>query len=173
MAGFLRDTPTGQLLRAIGFKSWLPFPEEVSGYQPPAISTLSRVEPSIGSPDLEHNPSKVSATVDIATINVLEKGSQRRLTDNGSNDALIVSWYDHDQENPRNWSDRKKIWVMLVINLYTFVVYCTASIVTPGTSYIAAKYAVSETVASLILSMYVFGCKYSSIPRAIVHSNNL
>ncbi len=46
--------------------------------------------------------------------------------------------------NPRNWSKRKKQWVLTIVVLYTFVVYSGASIVTPAASLVMAKYKVSH-----------------------------
>jgi DHA1 family multidrug resistance protein-like MFS transporter len=74
----------------------------------------------------------------------------------------VVQWYSsEDDDNPRNWSFAKKSWVVVGLSLYTFVVYCTASIITPLHGMGMVKWQVSEPVISLGLSMYVLGCKSS------------
>lgn len=46
---------------------------------------------------------------------------------------------------------------MVVISVYTFVVYCTASIITPTVEIVMERYHISAEVAALGLSLYVFG----------------
>lgn len=88
-----------------------------------------------------------------AALAVEEHDIARRLS---SRD--IVTWYsDKNEENPRNWSDLKKGWVISVLTLYTFVVYCTASIITPTAEFVMQRCNVSIDVASVGLSMYVVG----------------
>lgn len=161
----IRDTPAGQLLRTLGFKSWLLFPDERPDFQMPTFAALNEVGELAETTKLERSMSKVSATIDVP---------KARLPEKGLSDAKIVSWYDKDDtENPRNWSDSKKNWTMLVIVLYTFVVYCSASIIAPTAEFAMARYNVSQDVASLGLSMYVFGCKYYSFrARAMNRSTN-
>ena len=71
---------------------------------------------------------------------------------------IPVSWdTEEDADNPRNWSSAKKNWLLMIVVLYTFVVYCGASIVTPASNAVAAKYNASIDAANLSLSMYVLG----------------
>ena len=51
------------------------------------------------------------------------------------------------------------MWTLTVVNLYTFVVYLTASVITPTAGAIMERYNISLVVASLGLSMYVVGCE--------------
>ena len=46
-----------------------------------------------------------------------------------ANGLTLVDWYKTDDPaNPQNWSQKKKAFVALQIDLYTFVVYCGSSI---------------------------------------------
>ncbi|KAI7549149.1 MFS general substrate transporter [Hortaea werneckii] len=75
-----------------------------------------------------------------------------------SGDVILVGWYhDSDPENPQNWSVGKKAMVTSALWLYTFTVYCASAIYTPSVEGVQAEYQVGHTVASLGLSLYVFG----------------
>lgn len=75
-----------------------------------------------------------------------------------SDGTILVDWYTTDDpENPQNWSSKKKGLVVLQIYLYTLAVYMGSAIYTPSIPYVVEQMGVSETVASLGLSMYVLG----------------
>ncbi|KAI1623466.1 MFS transporter [Exophiala viscosa] len=65
--------------------------------------------------------------------------------------------HDQDPEHPRNWTAKKKCFIVFVICLYTFVVYCASAICVPSIPYLVVKYDVSEITASLVLATYVLG----------------
>ena len=154
MADSIRDTPAGEFLRFVGFKSSLCYPEERADYQPPCIPVLADDIPSSDEKDLEKSIPKTSATTAAS-----EEEKARPLSGKDLSSEIVVSWTENDKNNPRNWSSRKKTWTVAIINLYTFVVYCTASIITPTGDFIVRKFNVSIIVASLGLSMYVVGCR--------------
>lgn len=154
---FLRDTPAGQLLRALGYQSWLPYPEEADAFQVPRFTTVTSEVLPEGDLTLEKTSSKVSAIAHVPQSEI-----SRRFSENGICDVSIVHWYENDPENPRNWSNLKKNWTLLVIVLYTFVVYGGASIIAPTAEFVMARYHVSPDVANLGLSMYIVGCKLES-----------
>lgn len=69
---------------------------------------------------------------------------------------VLVSWYsDTDPENPYNWSSAKKTWVSTLLFAYTFTAYLGSSIYTASIPGIVEEFGVSQTVASLGLSLYV------------------
>ena len=69
---------------------------------------------------------------------------------------LLVDWYTTDDPaNPQNWSATKKSWVSFVISIYTFAVYCSSAIYTPGVEGVIEEFGVTPEVASLPLSLYV------------------
>ena len=164
----IRDTPAGQFLRLIGLKSWLYYPEEVTGFDLPSLPWTSEeqlpptddtaadkdLEKDIER-DLEKSVPGVSVRLSTPPDELSSVWSQKAITE-----PIVVSFSEDDKENPRNWSATKKAWTVAVINIYTFVVYCTASIITPTAGFIVQKYDVSVVVASLGLSMYVVGCKF-------------
>jgi DHA1 family multidrug resistance protein-like MFS transporter len=50
-----------------------------------------------------------------------------------SDGIILVDWYTTDDpENPHNWSSFKKILVVVIICLYTFIVYSASSIFAPS-----------------------------------------
>lgn len=164
----IRDTPAGQALRLLGLKSWLYYPEEVAGFELPNLPWTSEEQlPPTSDGEKETETEKdiekdiekslPSLTIRLATPpdEVSSAWSQKALAE-----PIVVSFSEDDKENPRNWSAKKKAWTVTIINIYTFVVYCTASIITPTAGFITQKYDISLVVASLGLSMYVVGCKF-------------
>ena len=152
---YIRDTPTGQLLRTLGFQAWLSYPEEASDFQAPKFTTITSDVVPEGALTLEKTPSKISAIADVP-----QSEASLHLSENGVSDATIVSWYENDLENPRNWSRLKKNWTLLIIVLYTFVVYGGASIIAPTAEFVMARYNISQDIANLGLSTYIVGCKF-------------
>ncbi|KAG0648233.1 MFS general substrate transporter [Hyphodiscus hymeniophilus] len=72
--------------------------------------------------------------------------------------TILVDWYTTDDPaNPQNWSTRKKNFVALQINLYTFAVYTSSSIYVSSIPGVMEHFGVGPTKASLGLGMYVLG----------------
>ncbi|KAI1200247.1 MFS general substrate transporter [Nemania serpens] len=73
-------------------------------------------------------------------------------------EALIVGWYGPaDPENPQNWPDALKHLIAFQMCLLNFAVYIASSIYVPGESSLIEEFGVSETVATLGLSLFTFG----------------
>ena len=74
-------------------------------------------------------------------------------------DGLILAdWYTtDDQDNPQNWSQKKKFWTAFLIDLYTFVVYASSSIYISSELLIMERFGVADFKASLGLALYVLG----------------
>ncbi|KAL7897336.1 major facilitator superfamily domain-containing protein [Trichoderma sp. SZMC 28014] len=73
-------------------------------------------------------------------------------------EVVLVTWYsDQDPENPQNWSNGKKVWVSTLLFLYTVAAYMGASIYTVSEDGVMKRFGVSQSVASLGLTLYVFG----------------
>lgn len=69
---------------------------------------------------------------------------------------ILVDWYTTDDPaNPQNWSLGKKMFVTLVICLYTFAVYTGSAIYTSGVEGVIERFGVQPIDASLPLSLYV------------------
>jgi DHA1 family multidrug resistance protein-like MFS transporter len=72
--------------------------------------------------------------------------------------AILVDWYyTDDPENPQNWSNVRRAGVTFIICLYTFVVYSSSAIYTTSELGIMEEFGVSQTRASLGLSIFVLG----------------
>ena len=70
---------------------------------------------------------------------------------------IIVDWYgDDDPENPYNWSFGYKAYVSILLFIMTMSVYMGSSIVSPGIPDLAQQFGVSETVAILAMSLFVW-----------------
>ncbi|GLA17646.1 hypothetical protein AnigIFM63309_005817 [Aspergillus niger] len=71
---------------------------------------------------------------------------------------ICVEWYSaDDEENPHNWSQIKKAFVLGVIGAYSFVVYMSAPIYTPSENAFIEEYHVNNAESSLGLALYVLG----------------
>lgn len=74
------------------------------------------------------------------------------------NQTILVDWYSEDDaENPHNWSQAKKAFVLFVIGMYSFVVYMAAPIYTPSVDAFVDEFGVNNAEGSLGLAIYVYG----------------
>ncbi|CAK4034444.1 MFS general substrate transporter [Lecanosticta acicola] len=70
----------------------------------------------------------------------------------------VVTWYSHaDSDNPRNWSNGKKLWTGLIVLLYTLAMYIASSMYTASIPHMMEMWSLGRVAASLGLSIYVFG----------------
>lgn len=73
---------------------------------------------------------------------------------------ILVDWYgETDKEDPQNWSQLKKAFVLLVIGAYSFVVYMAAPIYTPSVNAFREEFNVNGAEGSLGLAIYVYGAQ--------------
>ncbi|KAI3623605.1 hypothetical protein CBS14141_003866 [Malassezia furfur] len=76
---------------------------------------------------------------------------------------IIVDWYgEDDPENPYNWPFMYKAYVNILLFSMTMSVYMGSSIVSPSIPDLAQYFSVSETVATLSMSLFVWA--YGSGP---------
>ena len=89
----------------------------------------------------------------------IEKTKSRPIVPTKTSDGtILVDWYSTDDPaNPQNWSQKKKAFTALLIDLYTFAVYCGSSIYVSSEPQIMERFGVGETKASLGLALYVIG----------------
>ncbi|KAI0428398.1 major facilitator superfamily transporter [Xylaria sp. FL1042] len=72
--------------------------------------------------------------------------------------TILVDWYSTDDpENPRNWTNLRRVLVALVLCLYTFVVYTSSAIYINSEPGVAKEFGVNATEASLGLALFVLG----------------
>ncbi|QBM85760.1 Multidrug resistance protein [Metschnikowia aff. pulcherrima] len=80
--------------------------------------------------------------------------------DNGeefkSIDPELVTWALDSPENPRNWRMLKKVYVTLIVSMYTFVSPISASIMSPASKDLAQDFDIqSSTVQALVTSIHL------------------
>ncbi|KAJ5355648.1 hypothetical protein N7517_010257, partial [Penicillium concentricum] len=155
----IRESPLGQLLRAITGNRILLYPEEKPGFVP---SSPDETRHQIESKQSLGGDSAIAPTA---------TSYDGPYEENDAN--YIVDWYGPDDpSNPRNWSSWKKRFVTFQIwytsphilprfshsrSFYTFAIYCGSSIYVPAESQIMEYFQVSQTKASLGLALYVLG----------------
>lgn len=136
MWDIIRDSTFRQLLRVAGGTKLVRYPEELPSFQVPAgyLEPTIRNSSSSSNDDSNGDIEKANKEVNIA----------------------VIGWYgEHDPDNPHNWSSAKKLWVAMLLFIYTFSVYIGSSLYTASTPDIMEIYGVSNIVASLGLTMYV------------------
>jgi MFS transporter, DHA1 family, multidrug resistance protein len=70
----------------------------------------------------------------------------------------IVTWNGKDDpDNPQNWPIAHKMWVTILLSVYTFAIYVGSSIYTPAQPYVQEQFHVGNTAGSLGLALYVLG----------------
>lgn len=91
-----------------------------------------------------------------------EKGD-KQLPDSGAvtpyveNDpAHIVKWDNDDPENPYNWGTLYKSWITFQLSQLALAASVTSSMIAPANHIIAEYIGVSDTVAVLNVSLFVY-----------------
>ncbi|OCT49902.1 Caffeine resistance protein 5 [Cladophialophora carrionii] len=89
----------------------------------------------------------------------LEKTKSKPISLTKSADGIIlVDWYTtNDPDNPQNWSQGKKMFVLVQVCLYAFAMYGGSSIYVVSEGGVMARFGVSQAASTLGLSMYVIG----------------
>lgn len=85
--------------------------------------------------------------------------SKDELSDaSSSSSQIIVTWDgDDDEENPANWPTAHKIFFIAEVCLLSLTIYIGSAIYIPGIEEIKDHFKVSQTVATLPLTLFVFG----------------
>lgn len=81
---------------------------------------------------------------------------QYLVIDTESGEAVVERLGEDDPENPYNWSFGYKAYVSILLFIMTMSVYMGSSIVSPGIPDLAQQFGVSETVAILAMSLFVW-----------------
>ncbi|TVY41383.1 Cycloheximide resistance protein [Lachnellula subtilissima] len=163
MLDVIRDAALGQWLRLLGAKHLAPYPEELPDFKLPSAYSPYEQPPSLT------NKKPNTPT----TINEMEEGrSQTRNRKNNEDipaessggdddsmkDTILVTWYSEDDpDNPHNWSLGKKMWLSMLLLVYTVSVYIGSSLYTASETDIMSIFGVSNTLAALGLSLYILG----------------
>ncbi|CAK97142.1 hypothetical protein CBS63078_8300 [Aspergillus niger] len=137
MWDIIRDSTFGQCLRLASGGKLAGYPEDQPGFQLPAGS----LEPSTSSSSTSSSNGEL--------IGDPEKGNKEP-------NPSVIGWYgENDPENPHNWSSGKKLWVAMLLFVYTFSVYIGSSLYTASEPDVMRIYGVGDEVAELGLTMYV------------------
>lgn len=138
MWDIIRDSAFGQCLRIVTSRKRATYPEEDASFiLPPSYCKSQR------------NSDFSPANTDSFDAEVAPKKLDRTK-------VTVIGWYsDDDPENPRNWSFGKKLWVAILLFVYTFSVYVGSSLYTASESDITQMFGVSDVAASLGLALYV------------------
>ncbi|KAJ7173449.1 major facilitator superfamily domain-containing protein [Mycena filopes] len=160
----IRDSTVGQIINYVSSGRILPYADQRAGYVvPERFLASSRSEAaSICNPEKQQRPSgtttpnapELTRQSSVATLaaTAVEKSKE------GGEDLLdpwLVDWEENDQDNPQNWSFRKRAFVAFSISLLTFSVYIGSAIYTSSIPGLMAEFNVSLTIATLGLSLYV------------------
>ncbi|KAL1844478.1 hypothetical protein VTK73DRAFT_2447 [Phialemonium thermophilum] len=159
---FLRDTPLGQGIRFVSRSRLLQYPEERHDFKlpdsfPPAVLEASA---DASCPEPPFHDREKGGTRGTTPEDASSPGSQSPLprSDRRPDEPILVGWYGPDDpENPRNWSWRRKLYVHLSINIYTFGVYMASSIFTPVIPEVIRIYGIDRVTASLGIGLYTLG----------------
>ncbi len=78
--------------------------------------------------------------------------------DGDDSDPYLVDWNGpKDLDNPKNWSNPKKVLVTFLVCLLTTTVYMASAIYTPGIPLFSEYFGIGTVPATLGLSLYVIG----------------
>ncbi|KAK7968051.1 MFS general substrate transporter, partial [Apiospora aurea] len=146
----MESTIFGQLARSITGDRFFQYPDEKDPSWWKKATQTSETPP----PPEQQQPSPSSAKLPSGAADHSEKEAQ---SDRGS-DGLVVGWYGPDDpENPQNWPNSLKHFVTFQMCLLNFAVYIASSIYVPGENGLMEEFHVSPVVATLGLSLFVFG----------------
>lgn len=122
-----------------------------TGSRNASAETADTTNPSHAHP--YHEQSRADAMVDLQKTTSVPIVPKRTKTG-----AILVDWYyTNDQENPRNWSKKKRGLITEIIFIYTAIVYSASAIYSSSEGGVEKAFGVNSIDASLGLSMYVLG----------------
>lgn len=174
MYQLLRDTPLGVFLNIATRGNLCKYPEEQEGLsvtQWGLSNTPAQNKPIAG-------PGSCASTVSTRLADesqtqleggtlfgdpATEKPDLEAISNGGAgqplqNASFLVDFYGpEDRANPKNWSGSKKAFVYLTINYVNAAAYMGSSIVAASQPGIMDEFQVSETVASLMVALFVLG----------------
>lgn len=140
----LRDAPVGIIIRAITGSRFLKYVEEEPGFKLPSRYSVT--------------PNSESTTpTSQEELKDAESGLNTDTSDSSLHGITLVTWYSEtDPDNPHNWSPSRKMTLSALLFTYTFSAYIGSSIYSASIPGIQEHFGVSEAVASLGMTLYVF-----------------
>ncbi|KAK6463719.1 multidrug resistance [Scheffersomyces coipomensis] len=133
---FIRDSFVGRLVYHLSKHKYFAHPEEYKDYVVPE-KYLEEVPVRNSSSESSENSSN----------NNVDESQQ-----------VVVDWEgENDPENPINWPTYQKAFFIFQVSFLTTIVYMGSAIYTPGVTQIMEEFNISQTTATLPLTMFVIG----------------
>lgn len=177
----IRNSAFGQVVNQLSSRKLFQHPEEQKDFVIPEkyLARTSRSNSQVESADLLTEKSKKAdadadyeLTFEVSQSSFgnsvkLEEGKDtNKNPDSNSTKFIVVDWYGpNDQENPQNWSQVKKAWIMVSVALLTTSIYMGSSIFSPGLYQIMHDLNTSHVKAILPLTVFILG--YGIGPMAL------
>ncbi|KIK66812.1 hypothetical protein GYMLUDRAFT_192782 [Collybiopsis luxurians FD-317 M1] len=166
VADIFRDSSVGQFIHFVSGGKLLPYQEEQPHFIVPKHFSIAPSRPTSDISDASTlcgeaeklksgaaTPATVLAREDTLIVDEQELNDKLE-----ASDPNVVGWYgDDDQDNPKNWSPKKRAFVAFSISLMTFTMYIGSAIYTPSIPGIITDFNVSLPYATLGLTLYVLG----------------
>ncbi|KAK9244238.1 major facilitator superfamily domain-containing protein [Lipomyces tetrasporus] len=151
MLDIIRASFSGEIIHLLSGGRLLKYPDQQPGFIVPSTFGVRAADGIVSmSNDLE-------STLKLAEEKV-DSDSDYSSSSGGStlSASFVVDWYSPDDpENPRNWSDMKKLLILAEICFLTFSVYIGSAMYTPGIVQIMEEFHVGSVVALIPLAVYV------------------
>lgn len=153
-----KDTAFGQIMNRISNHRLFLQQEEIPGFVIPEKYTLTTDSKS--SSFGQDASSDISNEFESKKTHDLEQAQERELeqpfpTKEG---YIVVDWYgENDMDNPHNWSNTRRAWVVALISLFTAVTYMGTSVYTPGIEQMMSDLDTTKVKALVPLTIFVVG----------------
>ncbi|KIY69130.1 MFS general substrate transporter [Cylindrobasidium torrendii FP15055 ss-10] len=169
VADIIRDSALGQIINHLSGGKFLPYADQRPGYiagtNPYSITAFNNKTSFFASQaTLAGDETKFGAELtreDTLVVVDLEKAKDIAGPDvqaSTYDDTNLIGWMgDDDQDNPQNWSTKKRAFVAFSICLMTFTMYIGSAIYTPAIPGVVEEFGVSVTYATLGLTLYAIG----------------
>lgn len=159
---FVRESFWGRVIYHVSGRKLFNYEEEDPNYIVPTkyLGKEERIEnDSLNNKKVEADGDATSnvdasSTSSASSIDSSARSSETISTD----DHILVDWEgEDDPENPLNWPLPYKMLFIFEICILTAFVYMASAIYTPGVDEIMEKFQISQTLATLPLTLFVFG----------------
>lgn len=152
LAKFVRESFFGRVVYHLSQKKIFGYLEEDPSYVIPE-KYLGKGEKPIGT----ESPTNGKPEPEAEANGLVSSSSSGSETIDGDG-LIVVDWEgEDDPENPINWPMAYKILFIFEIGILTAFVYMASAIYTPGIGEIMEKFHVNQTLATLPLTLFVFG----------------
>lgn len=148
LKSFIRDSFWGRLVYQLSQHKYFNYPEEQDDYIVPEFYYESKISKMLESGKAEGIPEEASST----------SGRSSQGTEVDSDGTIVVTWNGEDDPlNPYNWAFAYKVFFISQICILTAFVYMASAIYTPGIAEIMVDLEINQTLATLPLTLFVFG----------------